>query len=126
MAGDRPVHLNLVVFRWPLAAAASIAHRITGVIAFVGIGFMLYALEGALSSPAGFAETVELMRSPLARFIAFGLLSVVGYHFVAGIKHLLLDMHVGDSLEGGQFAAKVTLVLGLVVVILAGVWAYGY
>ena len=126
MAGDRPVHLNLFVFRWPLAAIASITHRITGVIAFVGIAFMLYALEGALSSPEGFEATRALMQTPLARFITFGLLSVVGYHLVAGLKHLLLDMHIGDSLEGGRLGAQITVVLGVVVVILSGVWAYGY
>ena len=87
---------------------------------------MLYALEGALSSPAGFAESRELMSTPVARFITFGILALLGYHLVAGIKHLLLDFHIGDSLAGGRIAAQLTVALGVIVVALAGVWVYGY
>ncbi len=126
MSDERPVNLNLFKFRFPLAALVSITHRVTGVGLFVAVGFMLYALEGALSSPAGFAESRELMSTPVARFITFGILALLGYHLVAGIKHLLLDFHIGDSLAGGRIAAQLTVALGVIVVALAGVWVYGY
>ena len=126
MQGDRPVNLDLTKFSFPLAALASITHRVSGVVLFVGLAFMLYAADRALASPSGFAEIQALMAMPLAKFITFGLLAALGYHLVAGIKHLFLDFHIGDSLRGGQIAAQIALVCAVVVIVLAGVWVYGY
>ncbi|MEL0065487.1 MAG: succinate dehydrogenase, cytochrome b556 subunit, partial [Gammaproteobacteria bacterium] len=44
------------------------------------------------------------------------------YHFVAGIKHLIMDMGIGETLEGGQFAAKTTLFFAAILIALAAVW----
>ncbi|MDC0559317.1 succinate dehydrogenase, cytochrome b556 subunit, partial [bacterium] len=99
MKTDRPVNINLLKMSWPLAALTSITHRVTGVILFVGVAFALYALNLALSSPEGFAQAVVLLAQPLPKFILFGLLLALIYHIVAGVKHLLLDFHYGDSLD---------------------------
>ncbi len=109
-------------FAWPVMALASITHRITGVVVFVGIAFGLYALDLSLSSEAGFGALVEMLGSPIGKIITFGILAALGYHFVAGIKHLFQDMEMGETLEGGQFAAKTTLLLGGIVIVLAGIW----
>jgi succinate dehydrogenase / fumarate reductase, cytochrome b subunit len=109
----RPINVNpsdLMAFAWPLAALASITHRIAGVILFVGIAFGLYALDLSLSSAAGFDVLKGLMLSALA------------YHFVAGIKHLLLDMEIADTVEGSKFAARVTFLVSAVLIFLAGIW----
>lgn len=76
----------------------------------------------SLSTEAGFLALAEMLGSPVGQLIAFGLLAALGYHFVAGIKHLLMDMEIGETLEGGAFAAKTTLLLGGIVVLLAGIW----
>ncbi|MFT5929522.1 MAG: succinate dehydrogenase / fumarate reductase cytochrome b subunit, partial [Candidatus Azotimanducaceae bacterium] len=44
----RPTNVNpsdLLAFAWPITALASIMHRATGVILFLGVAFALYALE---------------------------------------------------------------------------------
>ena len=120
MKTDRPVNINLFTMSWPLAAIASITHRITGVVLFVGTAFGLYALEMALSSPAGFDEAAAMMQQPLARFIMLGLLLAVVYHVVAGVKHLLLDFHVGDSLQAAQTGAVLVIVGTIVITAVLG------
>jgi len=115
MKTDRPVNLNLFKMSWPLAAMTSITHRITGVILFVGVAFALYALDLGLSSQAGFDEAAVLLQQPLAKFILFGLLLALMYHIVAGIKHLLLDFHIGDSLEAAQTGAIAVIVVTVIV-----------
>lgn len=121
----RPINVDpadLMRFAWPVMALASITHRITGVIVFVCIGFGLYALDLSLSSESGFVALTELLGTPFAKLVSFVALAGLGYHFVAGIKHMFQDMEMGETLEGGKFAAKTTLLLGAIMVVLAGIW----
>lgn len=121
---ERPVNLDLTKFSFPLPALTSITHRISGVILFVGLAFLLFALNLSLSSPAGFAEAVALLDAPLAKFVTWGLLTALGYHLVAGIKHLFLDFDVGDTLQGARLGSQITIVAAVVLSILAGVWVW--
>ena len=122
---SRPINVgigDLLSFKWPITAISSITHRVAGVVLFIGVAFMLYALDLSLSSEQGFISLKEMMISPLGKVITWGLLSALGYHFVAGIKHLLMDMGVGETLEGAQFAAKTTLFFSAILIALAAVW----
>ena len=121
----RPINVgigDLMAFRWPVTAIASIAHRIAGAVLFVGIGFMLFALQVSLDSEEGFNTLKGLMTSPLGKFITWGLLSALAYHFVAGLKHLLMDTGVGETLEGGVFLARATLFFSAALIALAAIW----
>ncbi len=122
---SRPINVgigDLASFKWPITALSSITHRVAGVVLFVGVAFMLYALDLSLSGEEGFNELKEMMTSPVGKLITWGLLSALAYHFVAGIKHLVMDMGVGETLEGGQFAAKITIFFSAVLIALAAVW----
>lgn len=121
---ERPVNLDLTKFSFPLPAIASITHRITGVVLFVGIAFMLYALQGSLESAAGFERTRQLMQQPLAQFVTWGLLTALGYHLLAGIKHLLLDIDIGDTVEGARLASQLVIVGAVILSGLAGAWVW--
>lgn len=121
---ERPVNLDLTKFSFPLPALASITHRITGVILFVGLVFLLYVFNLSLASPAAFAEAVALFDAPLAKLITWGLLTALGYHLVAGVKHLFLDFDFGDTLEGARLGAQMTIGLAVILSILAGVWVW--
>lgn len=124
MNNNRPVNLDLTKFRFPLPALTSIVHRVTGVILFVGMVFLLYGLDQSLTSPEGFESVKECLDSFLAKFIIWGVVSALLYHIVAGVKHLLMDMGIGETLEGGVLGAKVTIVLSVILIVLAGVWIW--
>ena len=112
MKTDRPVNLKL--FPQPFAAIVSISHRITGVMLFVGVAFGLYALDMAMSSAAGFAAAKEMLSQPFPAFIMLGLLFVLMFHLFAGIKHLLLDFHIGDTYSAAQNSAIVVVMAAVV------------
>ena len=64
------------------------------------------------------------MTSPLAKFVAWGLLSALLYHLVAGIRHLIMDMGIGETLEGGALGSQIVIAVSAVVIVLAGVWIW--
>jgi len=120
----RPVNLDLSTIKFPLPALTSITHRVAGVALFVGVAFLLVALSASLESEQGFSEIKSAMTSGFGSFITWGLLSALGYHFVAGIKHLVMDMGIGETKEGGQVLAVLTILFGGATVVLAGVWVW--
>lgn len=120
----RPINLDISTIHLPIAAWASITHRISGVLLFVGIAGLLYLFELSLSGQAGFAEAQALLTSPLARLLLWVVLAALVYHMVAGIKHLLLDAGIGETLEGGPVAARLAIGISLVLIILLGVWIW--
>jgi succinate dehydrogenase / fumarate reductase cytochrome b subunit len=121
MQSDRPVNLNLLVFSFPLAAIVSITHRISGVILFVGVAFALYALDMALASEEGFAAATVLIAQPLPMFILLGLVLSLVFHIFAGLKHLLMDFHIGDSVQAARYGSVAVIVLTLLTTALIGV-----
>ena len=124
MNSKRPVNLDLGKFHFPLPAITSILHRVSGIIIFVGVAFMLYGLQLSLSGEEGFSQVSELLNSFLAKLIIWGILSALLYHLVAGIKHLLMDMGIGETLEGSKFAARVTFLFSAILAFLAAIWVY--
>lgn len=124
MKDHRPKNLDLTTISQPIAAIASILHRITGIMLFVAVGFLVWALSLSLESRQGFDQTVAIMTHPLAKLITWGILSLVIYHLFAGIKHLIMDAGFAETKEGGPLAAKITLVLTVVVIVLMGIWVW--
>ena len=124
MNSKRPVNLDISTIHFPIPAIASIVHRISGIIAFVGIAFLLYGLDLSLSSQADFSAVADVMGHPLAKLVVWGTLSALAYHLVAGIRHLIMDMGVGETLEGGRLSAKITFAVSIVLIILLGVWIW--
>ncbi|WP_204311073.1 succinate dehydrogenase, cytochrome b556 subunit, partial [Stenotrophomonas maltophilia] len=56
MNSKRPVNLDLRTIKLPVTAYTSILHRISGVILFLGIAVLLFALDKSLSSEEGFEQ----------------------------------------------------------------------
>lgn len=121
---QRPVNLDLRTIKLPVTAYTSILHRASGIILFVGLAIMLYALGKSLGSEEGFGEVKACMTNALAKLVIWGLLSSLLYHLVAGIRHLIMDMGIGESLEGGKLGSKIVIAVSVVLIVLAGVWIW--
>ena len=124
MKSQRPVNLDLRTIKLPITAYTSILHRISGVILFVGLAVLLYALDKSLASEEGFEQVKACMTSPLAKLVIWGLLSALLYHLVAGVRHLIMDMGICETLEGGKLGSQIVLAVSAVVIVLAGVWIW--
>jgi len=121
---NRPVNLDLSTIKFPLPAIVSILHRTSGIFIFAGVALLLWMLDASLSSKEGFAAVQDALANPLCKFIIWAVLAGLAYHLVAGIRHLIMDCGVGESLEGGRLGAKLVLVSAVILMVLAGVWLW--
>ena len=125
MSKKRPVNLDISTISQPVTAVVSILHRVTGIILFVGLIFLFYAFDVSLESQEGFDRVADMLQNNfLAKFIIWGVVSALSYHFVAGIKHLFMDLGYFEELESGRQAAIANLVIAVVLIVLAGVWIW--
>lgn len=85
---------------------------------------LLFGLDTSLSSAEGFAGVKECLANPLAKFVIWGLLSALLYHLVAGIRHLIMDMGIGETLEGGKLGSKIIIIVSAILIVLLGVWIW--
>jgi succinate dehydrogenase / fumarate reductase cytochrome b subunit len=121
---NRPVNLDIGTMRLPITAWASITHRATGVALFVGMAVLLWLLDNSLSGPEGFAAMQECLNSVVAKLVIWGVVAALIYHSLAGIKHVIMDFGIGESMEGGVLGARIVIALSIVLILLAGVWIW--
>lgn len=124
MSKPRPVNLDIGTFKLPITAYVSILHRLSGVLLFFVIGLLLWLLDFSLSSPEGFASVAEWLSTPLAKIVLWGSLAALAYHLVAGVRHMIMDFGIGESLEGGVLGAKLVIAAAVILILLAGVWIW--
>lgn len=124
MTSKRPVNLDIGTIKLPVTAIVSILHRVSGIVLFGVVGVLLWMLDISLSGPDGFDVIRDCLTSPVAKLVLWACLAALAYHMVAGVRHLIMDCGVGETLEGGRLGAKLALVGAVVLIILAGVWVW--
>ena len=126
MKADRPVDLPLpsLLAAMPVTAVASILHRVSGVALFVGLFYLAYLLDLALAGAAGFDRAAAIATAPLGKAALWLVLSALAYHLLAGVKHLLQDLHIGDSITGGRVGSWLSILLGALAAAVAGAWLW--
>lgn len=124
MTDKRPVNLDIATIRMPAAAIASILHRVSGVVLVGALVLLVWALKKSLISEYSFMEIKLLLSGFFPKFVLFGILAALMYHLVAGVRHLFMDMGIGETREGGQLGAKVALFLSIVLIVVTGAWLW--
>ena len=121
VAKPRPVYLNLVAIRLPLPGIVSFLHRVSGAFLFVvGIPALLAFVGASLASPESFASLKACAANPLAKCVALVFAWAYLHHFCAGIRFLLLDVHVGIDLPAARRSSVVVLVVSLALTLFVG------
>lgn len=121
MKDKRPVNLDIGTMRLPITAWASITHRASGVFLFAGVAALLWALDTSLQSPEGFESVRQIANSFWCKLAAWAIVSALIYHSVAGVKHLIGDFGIGESLEGGVLGTRIAIAVSAVLIVLAGI-----
>ena len=74
MIDNRPVYLNLIKIRLPVAGMVSLAHRGTGILLFLALPFAVYLLDLSLESQQAFETVQQILRQPILILVQFLLL----------------------------------------------------
>ena len=110
----RNIHVfDLMKYRLPWAGKVSILHRVSGLLMFVLIPFVLYLLDKSITSEISFETFKAVLANPIIKLIILALIWAYLHHFCAGIRFLMLDLHKGIDKASSAKSAVSVLVISL-------------
>lgn len=124
MAYQRPVNLNLFTIKFPIPAIISILHRTSGAILFLLLPLILWLLNTSLSSPENFDYIQTIFTNWFFKIVVWGLLAALIFHLFAGIRHLIMDLGIGESLKAARGSAWLVIGLSVLIFLAAVIWLW--
>ena len=122
---NRPVNLDIATFRLPITAYVSILHRVSGVANVLISLALIWLLSQSLASEDSYEYVIELTNLLFVKVVLFLILANLIYHSCAGIRHLIMDMGVGeDSFESGKISAFVMIAVAMILLTLTFFWLF--
>ena len=124
---------DLPTYRLPAAGWVSILHRVSGVMMFALMPFIIWMFDTSISSEISFSRftnafSVGMLGLPgfLWKLAALALIWAYLHHFTAGLRHLWMDVsHTAVELQFGKNSAKVVLAISLTLTALLGAKLFG-
>ena len=122
---NRPVNLDIATFRLPITAYVSILHRVSGVAnVFISLA-LIWLLSQSLASEDSYEYVIELTNLMSVKIALFLIFANLIYHSCAGIRHLIMDMGVGeDSFKSGKISAFVMIAVAMILLTLTFFWLF--
>ncbi|HSV53175.1 MAG TPA: succinate dehydrogenase, cytochrome b556 subunit [Burkholderiaceae bacterium] len=124
---------DLPKYRLPAAGIVSILHRISGVIMFLLMPFIIWMFDTSVSSEISFLKFKAAFNSGLGfapgwfvKLVALALIWAYLHHFIAGLRHLWMDVsHKAVSMQFGKSSAVTTLVSSVALTVILGAKLFG-
>ena len=117
----RPKYYDLSLAHLPAPGLLSIFHRVSGALLFFPLlPLALYMLQLSLGSEAGYARVAAVFAHPIVKLLMLGATWLYAHHFFAGIRYLLLDLHIGIDKSPSKTSAMAVFVCGLLATLLIG------
>jgi succinate dehydrogenase / fumarate reductase, cytochrome b subunit len=101
----RPVYLDPLRIRLPVAGTVSLAHRISGVLLVVVMPWAVYVLAQSLYSPQTYAYWAALLGSVSGQLVLLLLVWALTHHVAAGMRHVLYDAGIGNQFDTAKRTA---------------------
>lgn len=122
----RNIHVTQIVgYRLPLAGVISILHRVSGAFLFLMLPFLLYLLEQSLLTESTFAYLQGIVSAWYVKLVILALSWSYLHHFCAGVRHLVMDMHIGIEKDSARQTAVVVLAASLTLTALVALKLFG-
>jgi succinate dehydrogenase / fumarate reductase cytochrome b subunit len=88
------------------------------------IPIVLYVWQLSLSNISNFNLIKDNFNLIYIKIFVWLSLLALFYHMLAGLRHLLLDMHIGDSKLAGKTSAYIVLLGSFIAGLLLGVYLW--
>lgn len=108
-----------------MAGLVSIMHRISGALLFLALPFLLWLFDLSLTSEDSFERLRVLGSHFLVKVVLLVLIWALLHHLVAGIRYLLLDLHIGLDLKDSRASAIAVYAVSLPLTFLAALKLFG-
>ncbi|MHB1122311.1 MAG: succinate dehydrogenase, cytochrome b556 subunit [Ramlibacter sp.] len=124
---------DLPTYRWPIASIVSGLHRISGVLMFVLLPFVIWLFDTSVSSEisfdrfrSAFEDGIGFVPGVVVKLAALALIWAYLQHLFAGLRHLWSDVsHKAVSKEFGARSAQLVLGLSLLFTAALGAKLFG-
>jgi succinate dehydrogenase / fumarate reductase cytochrome b subunit len=135
----RPVFRNIHVtdlasYRLPPAGFVSILHRISGLLMFLLLPFIIWMFDTSVTSEISYDTFTGLFTAGCAdgkvpgwffKLLAWALIWAYLHHFIAGVRHLIMDFTHTVSKVQGHSSAIATLVISITLTLVLGAKLFG-
>lgn len=116
---------DIVHYRLPLAGIISILHRISGMLMFVLLPFILLLLDRSLMSEISFEYFKGIASHWFVKLLILALSWAYLHHLCAGVRHLFMDVHIGLQKETARKSAVIVLCVSLPLTALVALKLFG-
>jgi succinate dehydrogenase / fumarate reductase cytochrome b subunit len=122
----RNIHVTQIVrYRLPPAGMVSIMTRISGGAMFLMLPFLLWLWDLSLTSELSFLRLREAASHWFVKLVLLGLIWAFLHHMLAGIRYLVLDLHIGLDKGPSRASALAVFAISLPLTALAGLKLFG-
>ena len=122
----RNIGLNdLMNYRLPMAGKVSILHRASGALLFLCLPLLISLFAMSVSSEQGFNAMSVVAGNPIMKLVLLALIWGYLHHFCAGIRYLMLDLHIGLDKHSAAKSASVVLGISLALTLVFGLKLFG-
>lgn len=119
-------------YRLPLAGWVSILHRASGLLMFILMPLVIWLFDKSVTSEVSYEEFTSAFSAGLwvfpgwfVKLVVLGLIWAYLHHFIAGVRHVVMDVCHTVSKEQGRSTAVLTLVLSIVLTVALGAKLFG-
>jgi succinate dehydrogenase / fumarate reductase cytochrome b subunit len=122
----RNIHVSQILqYKLPPPGMVSILHRVSGAALFLALPFILWLFDLSLTSELSFERLVEFGSHWLVKLVLLGLIWAFLHHLVAGIRYLLLDLHMGVEKLAARTSALVVFWISVPLTLLVALKLFG-
>lgn len=120
------IHIAQIIhYRLPLAGLISILHRVSGALMFLLLPFIVYLFEQSITSEISFVYLQALVSGCFVKLVILALSWAYLHHFCAGVRHLVMDAHIGLSKEGARQSATAVFAVSVPLALLVALKLFG-
>lgn len=122
----RNIHVSqILTYRLPPPGMVSIMHRVSGAALFFALPLLLWLFDLSLTSEISYERLAGFASHWLVKLVLVFLAWALLHHLVAGVRYLLLDLHLGIDRAAARSSALAVFGVSLPLTLLAALKIFG-